>query len=235
MLQIRPKHTYTHTLLILSVAITAAVVVFMASNSQLLAQPNRLDSLSDSPVSTATDLTSGQVAGVMIKADPQLLMPISIGLDRVTKKTFGLQVSPDHSPVMPEIFSGYHTGIDFETFPAEQNIDVAIIAACTGPVILKTWAKGYGGVLVQGCQLDGEDVTVIYGHLKLDSITASLEQTLLAGDQIGYLGQGFSTETDGRRKHLHFDIHKGSELNILGYVPAEDDLDNWIDPTKYLE
>src|SRR6185503_698096 len=146
-----------------------------------------------------------------------------------------LKVSPETSPVENDIFYGFHTGLDFETFPAEQNTNVVITAACDGAVKMNTWAKGYGGVLVQSCKLDGQDVTVIYGHMKLDSISAKVGQTLLAGDTIGFLGDGFTHETDGRRKHLHFDIHKGSDLNILGYVPTKDDLAEWIDPTPYLK
>ncbi len=183
--------------------------------------------------------SSGQVAGAAtaetFKPAPQLSMPISVGLSRVTKKPFGLKVSPDHSPVDNDIFYGYHTGIDFEVFAKEENADVPITAACDGKILVKSWAKGYGGLLVQSCKLDDEDVTVIYGHMKLDSITAKVGQTLEAGDTIGLLGDGFTKETDGRRKHLHFDIHKGSELDVHGYVATEDELVNWIDPTEYLK
>ncbi len=210
----------------------AALAVFIVSNYEPKPQtavptPVAHAEVIDSPV--------GQVGGLITPAKPKLLMPVAGGLTRVTKKPFGLYVSPASSPVDNDIFLGFHTGIDFETTAAEQNTDVIITAACDGPVILKQWAKGYGGVLVQACQLDGFDVTVIYGHMKLDSIPLLVGQTLTAGDEVGVLGEGFSHETDGRRKHLHFDIHQGSELNILGYVPTEDDLANWIDPRPYLE
>ena len=88
---------------------------------------------------------------------------------------------------------------------------------------------------MQTCKLDGEDVTVIYGHLKLESIAVLVGQTLKPTDKIGYLGRGNTRETDGRRKHLHFDIHKGTEINNLGYAPAKEDLANWVDPIKYLQ
>ncbi|NTU99252.1 hypothetical protein HGA64_04600 [Candidatus Falkowbacteria bacterium] len=41
--------------------------------------------------------------------------PISDALSRVTKKPFGIKVSPKNSSVSPERFTGYHTGVDFET------------------------------------------------------------------------------------------------------------------------
>jgi murein DD-endopeptidase MepM/ murein hydrolase activator NlpD len=164
-----------------------------------------------------------------------LAEPISGGLSRVTKKAFGLYVSPGHSPVSPEKFTGYHTGIDFETTPAEQNVDVPVDAACAGKLLLKKYASGYGGVAVQSCVLDGQNVTLIYGHLRLSSITPNKGDALTAGQQIAVLGTGYSSETDGERKHLHFGIHKGTEINILGYTQKRNDLDGWIDPEQYLK
>jgi murein DD-endopeptidase MepM/ murein hydrolase activator NlpD len=165
---------------------------------------------------------------------PLLTEPISGGLSRVTKKPFGIYVSPGHSPVTPERFTGYHTGIDFETTPAEQNTDVPIYAACAGKLLLKEYASGYGGVAVQACVLDGQNVTIIYGHLRLSSITPNVGGYLTPGQQIAVLGTGYSSETDGERKHLHFGIHKGTAVNILGYVQKQDDLSGWLDPTQFL-
>jgi murein DD-endopeptidase MepM/ murein hydrolase activator NlpD len=136
--------------------------------------------------------------------------------------------------VQPEKFTGYHTGIDFETTPAEANIDVPIFAACAGKLLLKEYAAGYGGVAVQSCKLGGADVTVIYGHLRLSSIIPSVGFALKPGDKIAVLGTGYSAETDGERKHLHFGIHIGTAINILGYVQKQSDLSGWLDPEKYL-
>jgi len=44
------------------------------------------------------------------------------------------------------------------------------------------------------------------------------------------LGDHESAETDGERKHLHFGIHKGSDIDMRGYVAIEEELENWIDP-----
>lgn len=155
--------------------------------------------------------------------------PIIDALSRVTKKPFGLQVSPDHSPVSPERFSGYHTGVDFETTPAEQDVAVPVYAICAGPVVLKKIATGYGGVVVQSCKIETESVTVIYGHLRLTSVSAALDTSLDQGQQIGVLGQGYSLETAGERKHLHLGIHRGSAISLLGYVPDKNELSQWID------
>ncbi|PWB38677.1 MAG: hypothetical protein C3F02_03120 [Parcubacteria group bacterium] len=160
---------------------------------------------------------------------PFIADPIADARSRVTKKTFGLKVSPQNSPVSPERFSGYHTGVDFETTAEEKDTIVPINTICNGPLILKKWVSGYGGVVVQSCQINKLDITVVYGHLKLDSVQAALNQELLVGSTLGQLGQGYSSETDQERKHLHLGIHRGKNIDLRGYVGSADDLTQWID------
>lgn len=219
---------YKYILLILIAA--AAVLVF--SKTSQAPQPAK-QTIAPSPVAPAPADIATSTISAKISAT-QLQLPIANALARVTKKPFGIYVTPQNSPVSPEKFTGFHTGIDFETLPSEQNTEVPISAACSGKVLLKKWATGYGGVLIQACKLDGADVTIIYGHLDVASINIAVGQTLSVGDKIGVLGQGFSQQTDGERKHLHFGIHKGAGVNILGYVQNSADLTNWLDPQKYL-
>jgi len=160
--------------------------------------------------------------------------PLDRAGERVTKKTFGLYVTPQNSPVQPEKFTGYHTGADFEIFPNELNLAVSVRAICGGKLILKKYATGYGGVVVEACLLNNQPITVIYGHLKLSSITKNIGQTLSAGETIGVLGAAYSSETNGERKHLHLGIHKGTSINILGYVQTKSALNAWIDPCLYV-
>ncbi|MDD3086290.1 MAG: M23 family metallopeptidase [Candidatus ainarchaeum sp.] len=160
--------------------------------------------------------------------------PIQDARTRVTKKPFGIKVSPTNSPVSPEKFNGYHTGVDFETRQAEQNIDIPIYAICDGSLLLKKIATGYGGVVVQDCIVDNENVTIIYGHLRLDSVVLKVGEKLVAGDQIGILGKEYSAETSDERKHLHLGIHKGVSINILGYIQNQELLSEWLDVFRYL-
>jgi hypothetical protein len=159
--------------------------------------------------------------------------PLDRAAERVTKKPFGIYITPKTSPIQPERFQGYHTGTDFEIFPEELNADVAVHAIYSGKIAVKRTASGYGGVLVQNCELDNQPITVIYGHLKLASVGNIAGDTLNAGDEIGTLGKAYSSETDGERKHLHLGIHKGSSISILGYVSAKLNLSGWIDPCLY--
>lgn len=161
--------------------------------------------------------------------------PIERALERVTKKPFGIKISPKDSPVSPEKFSGYHTGVDFETFSDEKDIDIAVYAICSGPLVMKKYASGYGGVAVQSCNINNEDVTVIYGHLRLSSIATKVHQTIEQGKKIGVLGMGYSAETNGERKHLHLGIHKGKNIVLLGYAQKQEELNRWIDALTLLK
>jgi murein DD-endopeptidase MepM/ murein hydrolase activator NlpD len=163
-----------------------------------------------------------------------LAMPISRALERVTKKPFGIYITPKNSPVQPEKFSGYHTGADFEILENETDLEVAVFAICSGSLAVKQSANGYGGVVAQNCIIAEQDAVVVYGHLNLESITAKVGQQLSAGQVIGVLGQGYSIQTSGERKHLHLSISKGSSIDIRGYVQNQSELANWLDPVEIL-
>jgi hypothetical protein len=160
--------------------------------------------------------------------------PIENAKLRITKKPFGIEISPQNSPISPERFRGFHTGTDFETYDNEKDIDVLIYAICSGPLLLKKQATGYGGAVAQKCDIENEIVTVVYGHLKLSSVEKKIGDKYLAGERIGILGKGYSAETDGERKHLHLSIHKGSNVNIIGYVQNREELMEWINVELYL-
>jgi murein DD-endopeptidase MepM/ murein hydrolase activator NlpD len=153
--------------------------------------------------------------------------PISQASQRVTKKPFGIYVTPQNSPVQPERFTGFHTGTDFETFPSELNQPVQINAICNGKIQVREWASGYGGVVVEICTYNNQPITVVYGHLNISSVSKNVGDSLNAGDKIGILGDAYSQQTDGERKHLHLGIHKGSATNILGYVQSQSQLSGW--------
>ena len=161
--------------------------------------------------------------------------PINNATERITKKPFGIFVSPNNSPVSPERFTGYHTGVDFETFTSEQNSDVVVYAICDGSLIEAKMATGYGGVAIQKCELDNQPITVVYGHIKLSSVSAKSGQQLKAGDKLAILGDGYSAETNGERKHLHIGIHKGNFVVLLGYVQESNQLIDWINLQDYLK
>ncbi len=161
--------------------------------------------------------------------------PISDPVWRVTKKEFWTYVTPTNSPVSQEKFTGYHVGTDFEIMAWEEDEDITIEAICDGPVIYKNWTTGYGGTIVQSCMLDGQSVTVLYGHLDMESITLAIGDELDEGDNIGLLGAGMTEKTDGERKHLHLSIHKWTDLNLRWYADTSSSINDWLDPMLYID
>jgi hypothetical protein len=161
--------------------------------------------------------------------------PLTHALDRVTKKTFGMEIHPASSPVQPERFSGFHVGVDFETTPDEADVDVPVSVICDGPLIKKGYATGYGGYALQACKLEGKDIVVLYGHMHLQTIVPVAKQALKRGDHLGMLGKGYSSETDGERKHLHLGVHRGTGIDIRGYVDNRSEIAQWVDVLPLLQ
>lgn len=178
---------------------------------------------------TNTEPTNSQAT-----SPPSIAPPLDRASERITKKFFGTYVTPKNSPVTPEKFTGFHTGLDFETFPEEKDADIPVKAICTGKLLSARIASGYGGVAIQACTINNQAVTVVYGHLRLSSVTTKVGTELKTGERLALLGTGYSAETDGERKHLHLSIHIGTAQNIKGYVQTKLELSGWLDPKVIL-
>lgn len=219
-------------IILLIILLVSAINIFFSRNR--MAHNNISDMFKDDqPVSeniTSQDRNEIQLDNIF----SDFGAPLEKASERVIKKPFGIYVTPANSPLQPEKFQGYHTGTDFEIFPEELNIDIPVKAVCSGKLLLKKYASGYGGVAVESCELENNPITVIYGHLKLSSILSKEEDAVNTGDTIGILGNGNSVETDGERKHLHLGFRKGKIVDIRGYASSESDLSNWLDPCNYV-
>lgn len=165
-----------------------------------------------------------------------LAYPLDDFKKRAQLITFGLYVSPKTSPLpKPESFVGYHTGLDLEIIPGEENQDVPVYALTDGVILQAGFVSGYGGVIVESAILDDRKVTILYGHLAESSFLVKKGDEVKKGKAIADLGKAYSPETDGNRKHLHLDIHKGTTIEYKGYVQAKDALEDWLNPSDYLE
>lgn len=168
-------------------------------------------------------------APVSVKETRDFAAPLDHVEERI-KKTFGLYITPQTSPVQPDRFYGIHTGVDWEVFPEELEREMPVAAICSGTLAIKKRANGYGGVAVQRCAFEGAPVTVIYGHLRLASVLFEPGQEIAIGETIGFLGAHLSEETDGTRKHLHLAVHRGENIKLNGYISQRKDLTEWLDP-----
>jgi len=186
---------------------------------------------------------------------PEILEPpISEFNSRITKKPFGIYITPETSPVHPDRWTGYHTGVDIEY--EDVLYDVPVRAIADGEILLNKFATGYGGVVVIRHNIYGQDILALYGHLDPESLPLKNIKEVKQGQIIGILGEGGTYETDGARKHLHFALIKkdmgsthsipsgsprgtrgatGSPqaLDIRGYVKSQEELAGWYDPEEF--
>lgn len=162
-------------------------------------------------------------------AATSLIEPVAEFTPRITKKPFGLFITPDSSPIQPERFTGYHTGVDVEY--GDVAGEVLVRAITPGVVRLSQTVSGYGGVLAVEHEINQAKNVAIYGHLKPSSL-APKGQAVAAGETIGMLGDGGTAATDFERKHLHFAVLNSTTVDLRGYVPTKDELALWRNPQE---
>lgn len=194
----------------------------------LAEKPTNSQSTTSVPSHTSKS-TSNIPTVIPPKATPILSLadPVVNFKKRVTKKPFGIHITPQNSPVQPERFTGFHTGADAEY--QDVSTDVPVYAVADGTIVLSRTASGYGGVFVIEIELNSVKYNVLYGHIR-PSTLPTVGQKVTRGQQIALLGTGYSTQTDGERRHLHFAILTDTRLDIKGYVSKKADLSSWIDP-----
>ena len=181
---------------------------------------------------TQTSTTSIPSKSTQEIPDSNFAFPIAQFKKRITKKPFGIYITPQSSPVQPERFTGYHTGIDVEY----QDItkDVPVYAIADGEIIYSNFVSGYGGVLILKINISGLMHSVLYGHLRPSSLP-NIGKTFKKGDQMTVLGTNYSNETDSERKHLHFSILSNDRIDVKGYAQNQSELSGWIDPLTLYE
>jgi murein DD-endopeptidase MepM/ murein hydrolase activator NlpD len=194
------------------------------------------------PSSTSTSNTTTQSPSNSTNSQPQttnnqqlttiFALPVGNYKTGQTKKHFGQYITPATSPVQPERFTGYHTGVDIEQ--VQDNTDVSVYAVSDGTVRFVSTVSGYGGVIVIQFSYQNQTYTALYGHLRIASATVKNGDKVTKGEKLAVLGAPYSSETDGERKHLHFAIHKGSSVVLLGYVQNQSELSSWIDPNMII-
>jgi len=136
--------------------------------------------------------------------------------------------------LFPTQFTGYHVADDLEINPGEKNQNVPVYAISAGKITFAGPVNGYGGLILLDIANDSH--TALYGHIKLSSLKVKTGATVKAGQELAYLGDGYSNETGGERKHLHFGIYNGKSVYYRGYESSEAAVQNrWIDPAAYLK
>ncbi len=189
--------------------------------SQKKSAPKSPPNISPSPVLTT------QVSPTL--STNTLSAPIAQFKERITKKPFGIFISPQNSPVSPERFTGYHTGVDVEY--EDVTTDVPVLAIADGTIVYANTVNGYGGVAILKFTYQNQEYTALYGHLRPASLP-EINKKVSQGEQIAILGTGESPETDGERRHLHFAVTKNNQVNFRGYVQNQGELASWLNPLE---
>lgn len=212
----------------LAILIATGLAVGLSKKASAPESSSSIGTTLTASTSTSQPITNNQTTTPVPKSD--LAEPIANFKARVTKKPFGIFITPQNSPISPERFTGYHTGADAEY--EDVTADVPVFSASDGTVVLSRTASGYGGVFMIEINLNGSKHTVLYGHIRPSSLP-KVGQKVTKGEQIGLLGTGYSSETDGERRHLHFAILADNSLNIKGYVSSKSQLSSWLNPLDY--
>lgn len=213
---------HRRTIIIAIISLIAAIIVVMIMI--LITKKINSKNTAQSPTTTSTISATTEATTQPVNAFAE---PVADFKKRVTKKPFGIYITPETSPVQPERFSGYHTGADAEY--EDVTSDVPVLAITDGKVILSETSSGYGGVFMISFNLDGTTHTALYGHIRPSSLP-KVGKEFKKGDWTGLLGTGYSSETDGERRHLHFAVLSDDRLDIKGYVQNESQLSGWLDP-----
>lgn len=164
--------------------------------------------------------------------------PLDKTLERPSYKTFGQYFDKNYyinkENLFPNQYVGYHVGTDLEIFPQELDANVPVFAMGDGVISFIGPILGYGGLILE--KLTSENLTVLYGHLKLSSSNLKVGDYVQTGQTLTFLGNAFSSETGGERKHLHFGIYQGQDLYFKGYENTISKLDQkWINPLHFLQ
>lgn len=208
----------------LLVALVIVVLLFLGVFFLYLFYPiNNLSDLTEEKSPNANQNTSN--SSEPKTNDQNENIPLSDWKNRITKKPFGIFITPENSPIQPENFKGYHTGVDFEISDDEIDKMVSVRAICDGNTVEEKYVSGYGGVIIESCKISGEDVLVLYGHIKIDSTPKS---TITKGEEIADLADDKSYYSGYERKHLHLGIIKGKLIDYRGYVESKNQLSGWI-------
>jgi hypothetical protein len=158
-----------------------------------------------------------------------LTEPVAEFHERILLRPFGLLTTPETSPIPNDRFTGWHTADDVEFTDVADEVPVYAVA--DGTVEVSRRANGYGGVIVIRHTTTAGPLLALYGHLDPASMPAE-GTNVTQGQTFAYLGD--TPEENGfTRKHLHFGIIRGEEINILGYVQHPEELSGWHDPLEF--
>ncbi|MFZ1360814.1 MAG: M23 family metallopeptidase [Candidatus Saccharimonadales bacterium] len=103
-----------------------------------------------------------------------------------------------------------HRGVDLAQ--PGSALGKPIYAARDGRVVASGPAEGFGNWIVIVHDVDGKELSTVYGHMRREDLLVKSGDTVKAGQLIARIGsEGWSTGP-----HLHFELWKGNRLQCSG-------------------
>jgi len=197
-----------------------ALVLSLAGVTTYLATASNESFEQPLPVKEESVLVEDPIEEKEIQA---VVFPVSDYSARRTYKGFAEYVDDGR-------FLGYHVGEDIEFVDAKDR-EVPVVSIADGTIVFSGFVSGYGGLIKVLHEVNGEQMTALYGHIDLGSSPVRTGDRVLAGQFLANLGDHESEETDGRRKHLHFGLYLGNDDRLQGYELSEDQVGGWLNPS----
>lgn len=216
--------------IILTLLILAAIIIGMVYRQK---QPS---TKSNTTTSQTAATPTVETSPAPVTSAPTVYFPLTNYAERTTERVYGDYIA-ENSPnsfACGDDFQGYHNGDDLEIIGQELNQEVPVFAVADGTVLQANTVNGYGGLIIIQHTLNGQVVTANYGHINLEKTTVKKGDTVTAGQRLSQLGDDCSSQTSNERKHLHFAIHKGSNIVVAGYLSDKNQLTEWFNPWELL-
>ena len=111
-------------------------------------------------------------------------------------------------------YSGMHHGADFGA-----PLGTPIYAFADGTVVdaRDQGVDGFGGWVVILHQIEGKEMSTVYGHEDPGGVMVKTGDQVKAGQQIARVGN--SGQSGG--PHMHFELHNGNRMNGMGDIDPE--------------
>ncbi len=212
--------------------LSSADLSTLSGSDQLTPEPT--ESPSPSVLASVSPATNSPVSAATISPE-KLFYPMTRYTTRITNRSYAQKITPEDSKPLAcgDPFEGLHTGDDLEVSSSELEGDSPVYAIADGTVLDVAEVSGYGGLIVTQHTINGQTYTAYYGHISTAKTTIKAKDAVTAGQRITVLGANCSAETSNERKHLHFALHKGSEVDVKGYASAAE-ISEWVNPKELL-
>lgn len=230
---------------ILILAALFLIVIVIGTNVYAkFKQKQDVKGVAQAPLSASDDLSSANQNPINEPTiAPSKTYPMDRFNERISLNPFGNHLDGKDSPrnVTTDIicptrkgYVGYHTGSDLEIFDDELNSAVPVKSIADGTVRQIGFVNGYGGLIVIEHEINGQIYTAYYGHVDISSSSLKKGDLVKTGEQIAMLAPQCSEKNGFTRKHLHFGLHLGKNIDVKGYVSTKNDLNNWVNSEKIL-